>query len=752
HDGEQIQQIRRYDPLTQRSVVESVAVVVGPASELILPEDTTDEHRPGLEHHLPDFYSRLTSIFELLPGARLIADPETEEQWESLFNEIADAYAARRAIAATEAARLPAPPSGLYLDQEAWAVIRSGRRLDLLEAPEDETPPGTLPRLAAAADPEEAFLDFAEEQLAAGLRVCLCGPIGPARNLAHLMEGRIGPPRPVPGWRALRDLPPGSFALMEGALPAGFISDDACVVAPRDVRRARPRAHAEFRSAIPAAEGNLRPGDAVIHMDHGIGILRGVEAVAVGASQTDTLVLEYAGGARQLVPAGEADRLWRYGAEEGTVSPDHLGGGAWPKRRAEVETQIAETARTLVRMAREREQAQAPVLRAPQRAYERFVSRFPYELTPDQEAATEAVLEDLRSGRPMDRLVCGDVGFGKTEVALRAAAVAVLAGKQVALMAPTTVLVRQHLSTFRRRFRGFGVRLESLSRLSKPAEARAAKAGLADGSIGLAIGTQALAGKGVRFKDLGLLIVDEEQRFGTRQKSALRRLRGRDKARNHALTLTATPIPRTLQSALAGLQDLSIIATPPARREAIRTFRTADDDLVLREALLRERRRNGQSFVICPRIEDIAPMSERLHRLTPELHVIEAHGKMPPDETDEAMVRFADGEADVLLSTNIVETGLDVPRANTMLIFNPERFGLSQLHQLRGRVGRGRVRGVVYLLTDPARPASAAADRRLRVLEAFDRVGAGFAISARDLDLRGAGDLLGEQQAGHVKL
>ncbi|MFL5266557.1 MAG: DEAD/DEAH box helicase [Stellaceae bacterium] len=348
----------------------------------------------------------------------------------------------------------------------------------------------------------------------------------------------------------------------------------------------------------------------------------------------------------------------------------------------------------------------------------------------------------------MDRLVCGDVGYGKTEIALRGAAAAVFAGKQVAVVAPTTVLVGQHLQTFRSRFAGFGVRIEALSRLSTPTQARSVRKGLANGEVRIVIGTHAVAGKQVRFHDLGLLVVDEEQRFGVKQKERLRALG----SRIHVLTLTATPIPRTMQAAMVGLQQVSVIATPPARRQPIRTFLLPFDPVTAREALMREQRRGGQSFVVCPRVEDIPPMKERLNEIAPELQVLTAHAKMPAAELDDVMVRFADGEGDVLLSTNIIENGLDIPRANTMLIWRADRFGIAQLHRLRGRVGRGRVRGVCYLLADPAAKLAPATERRLRTLEALDRLGAGFAISARDLDLRGAGDLIGEEQAGHIKL
>jgi transcription-repair coupling factor (superfamily II helicase) len=348
----------------------------------------------------------------------------------------------------------------------------------------------------------------------------------------------------------------------------------------------------------------------------------------------------------------------------------------------------------------------------------------------------------------MDRLVCGDVGFGKTEIALRAAAAAIFSGKQVAIIAPTTVLVRQHLQNFRRRFAGFDIEVGHLSRLVNGAEARKVKEGLASGKTKLVVGTHALAAKGIRFADLGLLVIDEEQKFGAKQKATLRAIAHGA----HVLMLTATPIPRTLQSALVGLQNLSVIATPPVLRQPTRTVVAPFEVGLVRDALLRERARGGQSLFVCPRVEDIEPMRGRLTAIVPDLTIMVAHGKMPAAEMDEIIVDFADGEAHVLLATNIIESGLDLPNANTICVWRPDRFGLAQLHQLRGRVGRGRRRGTAYLLTDPDEKLSAATQKRLRTLETLDRLGAGFAISARDLDLRGAGDLLGDEQTGHVKL
>jgi transcription-repair coupling factor (superfamily II helicase) len=748
--------IHRTDIVTQRSLeAEEQAVTIGPASELVLPRDhpLIEARPPGLEHALPAFDVALAAPLELLPEATVILDEDVPEALARRRAEVAEAFRTRLALRPPREGEPPVPsPEALYLDEAGWDAALGRRVPEQVWTAEAEA--RVPPRFATRPDPEEAFIGHAAAALRHRRRVAIAGGRGRgARRLARRLADETGAAVvEVEDWPALLAAPAGSVALL--AAPAdlpGFETGDALVVPHADIRPGAGVASAARDGAetLIAASATLQPGDAVIHLDHGLAALRGVEPVEAGDARVDCLRLDFADGSR-LVPFDEFDRLWRYGAEAAGLTLDRLEGGGWAKRHAEAEAKVGETAGALLDMMKAREAAIAPVLRPPPRPLTQLEARFPYELTPDQAAAVEAVLADLASGRPMDRLVCGDVGFGKTEVALRAAGAAALAGKQVALLAPTTVLVRQHLDTFRRRFEGLGVRVEALSRLTPSAEARAIRAAIAKGEVGIAIGTQALAAKSVRFRDLGLLIVDEEQRFGARQKAQLATMR--EDRGLHRLTLTATPIPRTLQAALVGLRELSVIATPPARRQPVRTLRAPLDDALLTAALRREARRGGQSFVVCPRIEDIAPMRERIAGLVPELSLIEAHGDLAPAAMDEAMVRFAGGEGDILLCTNIVEAGLDVPRANTMLIWRADRFGLSQLHQLRGRVGRGRVRGVVYLLTEAGARLPPATERRLRTLEALDRVGAGFAVSARDLDLRGAGDLLGEAQAGHMRL
>ena len=755
HLDERIVAIHAYDPITQRSTEPVDRIVIGAASELVLaPESESQQERfPGAEHWLPQFYPKLETLFDLLPEARLVLEPEIEDRAGAFLDQIAEAHEARIAFRRVESAderrREPLAPNGLYLDRAEWDGILATR--DPARLPVAARGRPAVPRSSTGGNPAPAFRSYVEDRLDAGERVVLAAPGDVARR--RLLRALRRPAAEVPeigNWDAALALAAGSLATLSAPLAEGFRAEGITVVAAADVLGSSvglPAAETPH-SGFSLGGAELRLGDAVIHEEHGVGVLRGVETVIEDEIPRDCLRLHYHGDTSLLVAADELDRLWRYGSDAGGVTLDRLNGDRWGERRATVQAQIAESAQALVALARERDAATAPQIVPPARLFARFVRRFPYTPTPDQASAIDDALADLRSGRRMERLVCGDVGYGKTEVALRAAAAVALSGRQVALIAPTTVLVRQHLQNFQRRFAGFDVTVAGLSRLTPRAEAARVKAGLADGTVQVAIGTHALAGKGMRFKDLALVIIDEEQRFGAGQKAAMQAL-GRGA---HRLAMTATPIPRTLQTALVGLRDLSLIATPPARRAPIRTFVLPLDRVVMREALLRERRRGGQSFVVCSRIADLAPIAAVLREIAPDFEVLEAHGRMPAEALDETMLRFADGEGEVLLATNIIEAGLDVPAANTMVVWRPDRFGLAQLHQLRGRVGRGRTRGVVYLMTDPAQKLADATEQRLRTLAAADRLGAGFIISARDLDLRGAGDLVGEAQAGHMKL
>ncbi len=748
HADGRIAAIRSYDPISQRSVAEVDELVVEPATEIVLAPGSEVVLRPftGQEHALARLFPRLSTLFDYLPEARLVVEDGTQERVAAFLGQVAENREAAR-----RRRREVCGGDGLYLTPGEWAAAVDGPAVaSATRAAGEEV---AVPRFVHERRAGAVFATALRQRLAGGARVVLAGPRAPLQRLMReAARASERPAQSIVAWDAVAGAEPGALLALEAPVAAGFAAPEqgAVVFAAADLYGPDAASVGPARPVLPLGDVELRPGDVAVDREHGLCVFEGLEPVPAIGDQpaTEALRLRFAGDAMLMVPVAQADRIWRYGAEPEAVTLDKLDGGTWPRRRLTAEATLARTARQMLEAARIRGAKPAPVLAAPDREMARFAAGFGFPLTADQAAAIDAIGADLASGCPMDRLVCGDVGFGKTEVALRALAAAVLAGKQAVLVAPTTVLARQHARTLSRRFARFGIEVAQLSRLVAPAEAKRVKRGLADGSIRLAMGTQALAGRSLAFADLGLVVVDEEQRFGAAMKADLRRLAGD----GHVLTLTATPIPRTLQAALVGLQSLSVLATPPSLRQPVRTVVAPFDPDAVRDALLREHRRGGQSFVVCPRVEDIAPMAERLRALVPDLEVIVAHGALKPMQMDEAMVRFADGDGDVLLATAIIESGLDVPRANTMLVWEAARFGLAQLHQLRGRVGRGQRRGVVHLLGDPAAPPSAGALQRLRALEAFDRLGAGFAISARDLDLRGAGDLVGEDQAGHAKL
>jgi len=714
--------IRSYDPADQRSTGEVKQRELGRVAE-------------------PPLGAERCTLVDHLPDATIVVSPAADDRRRRLLLLSADAAARGARRAARE-----------VVDEDAWTAAMAERTVKAL--PKAGDPP---PRFVEQRGPMRAFAKVAKAALAAGSRVVLLGSARDLRFLTKRIEKAVdATATALNDWAAVAKAPKGSLLTLAAPADRGFATKGVLAVAAADLIGSRAdRDDGAVRRVDPdlLQTTEIRVGDTVIHEDHGIGTVAGLESLAEdGETGGDAIKLVYARDAVRLVPVADADRLWRYGAEDDAVKLDTLDGKSWHERRVGIDAAIAETARGLTNLAAERGERTAPVLDPDPAAYERFAAGFPFSETPDQLLAIEAVRSDLASGRPMDRLVIGDVGFGKTEVALRAAAIAALSGKQVALAAPTTVLARQHLDSFTQRFAGTDIVVAGLSRLSTAAEARRVKAGLKDGSIHIVIGTGAVAGKGVAYRDLALVIVDEEQRFGAADKAKLQALSAGDGSAGHVLTLSATPIPRTLQAALVGLRQLSVIATPPARRQPIRTAVSAFAPETLRAALLRERARGGQSFVVVPRIADMAPLADQLAKLVPELELLQAHGKMPAAEIDEAMVRFGRGDGDVLLATNIIEAGLDVPRANTMAIVHADRFGLAQLHQLRGRVGRGHRRGQVLLFTDGEHAIAPRTLKRLRTLEAFDRLGAGFAISGRDLDMRGAGDLLGETQAGHMRL
>lgn len=727
--------IRRFDPVSQRSVAEIDCLDIAPVTELP-PADEPWER--GAEHRLAEAYDRLTTLPDHLPGARLTGLASTLDGAEALFARLEEAQ-----VDAAEAAQGRAPRAGLYLDPEAWAAL-PGQVAAL-----DDPAWSPVPAFAAERRPRNRLAEFLSSEKGARRLLLTAHSERELRRLQRMMRQAGGEePALVAHWDEAEGKP---CAALLADLEGGFLLPDLAVLTPADLIGSRAELAdmpLQSMTAWKLPDAGFQIGDLVVHEDHGLARLEGIEPLNTDEPGPEVIRLAYARDERLLVPSRDAGRLWRYGSGEGGAKLDRLDSAGWAKRRDATAEGLQKLAADLVRLAEERQSGAAPKITPPAAAFERFVDRFPYPATADQRQAVREVLADLASGRPMDRLLIGDVGFGKTEVALRAAAAAALAGRQVAVAAPTTVLARQHFETFRRRFAPFGIEVGHLSRLVTGKPAAALKAGLADGSIRVVVGTHALVGGDVAFADLGLLVIDEEQRFGAAQKEKLRAL---GRGSGHVLSMSATPIPRTLQTALVGLQELSVLGTPPARRRPIRTLVAGGDDATLRQALMRERRRGGQSFVVVPQIEDIEPVAERLRGLMPDLSLRVAHGGLPPREIDATMVGFAAGDGDVLLATAIIESGLDVARANTMLILRPSLFGLAQLHQLRGRVGRGALQAYCYLLTAEGETLGEEAARRLGTLQALDRLGAGFAISAADLDQRGAGDLLGDRQVGHVK-
>jgi transcription-repair coupling factor (superfamily II helicase) len=790
--GEELETIRSFDPESQRTTAQLRSLDLVPTSEVQLDDETRKRFRlayaaefggavtgdalfeavsegrryPGLEHWLPLFAERLDTLFSYLPDTPVVLEHLVEEAARERFAQIADYFDARKQAldANLQPIYRPLGPAQLYLAESEWQE-RLGSvalaRLFPFAVPDEANAidAGGKPGRSFAAEraDESKNLFDAAVQHARALQgqekrvVFAAWSEGSRDRLGHVLadHGLTGL-RSVENWQQVASLPTESVGLAVLGLEAGFESANAAVISEQDVlgdRLARPhRRHRRAKDFI-AEITSLSAGDLVVHVDHGIGRFVGLKTIEALGAPHDCLEIHYAGNDRLFLPVENSDLLSRYGSDEAGAELDRLGGLGWQSRKARMKKRVLEMADALLRIAAARQLHEASKLIPPQGPYEEFCARFPYEETEDQKTAIDAVLDDLAAGKPMDRLICGDVGFGKTEVALRAAFAAALNGKQVAVVVPTTLLARQHFKTFSERFRGFPVRLGQASRLVSSADLHATKQGIRDGSIDIVIGTHALLGKSVAFKDLGLVIVDEEQHFGVKHKERLKELR----TEVHVLTLTATPIPRTLQLALTGVRDLSIIATPPVDRLAVRTFVTPFDPLVVREALLRERYRGGQVFYVCPRIEDLEGTRKYLESHVPEVRVSVAHGQMAARQLEDIMSAFYEGKFEVLLSTSIVESGLDIPTANTLVVHRADRFGLAQLYQLRGRVGRSKTRAYAIFTLPAEKPITVQAERRLKVLQSLENLGAGFELASHDLDIRGAGNLLGDDQSGHIR-
>ncbi len=789
--GDEIETVRTFATEDQRTTGRVDGFTLLPASEALLDEESIKRFRTryrekfgatatgdpiyqaisdgrrlsGMEHWLPFFEDRLETFFDHLgPDTVLVRDAGVPAAAEQRFESITDYHTNRvRAQSADPGSYRPLLPGALYLSADEWANRLSdmaAHQVTPFHEPDSATvvdfdvdgPRDFTPERTQQVNVYEAVVDHIERLRKEKRKPILASYSEGARErlIGLLTDHELRGITTADSWQAALGGAASTVAFVVLPLDHGFTAPNVAVLTEQDmlgdrlVRRAKRRKNTD---AFLQELATLSPGDLVVHADHGIGRYEGLTQIPVAKAPHDCVALSYAGGDKLYVPVENLEVLSRYGSGEEGASLDRLGGEAWQRRKAKMKDRIREIAGELIVTAAKRAMRPADIAEPDSGGYPAFVDRFPYQETEDQERAIGDVLEDLAAGRPMDRLVVGDVGFGKTEVALRAAFVAAMAGMQVAIVCPTTLLARQHYNNFKARFEGFPMEIGRLSRLVTAAEAKTVREGLAAGTIDVVVGTHAVLSKQVDFKRLGLVIVDEEQRFGVTHKERLKAM----KADVHVLTLTATPIPRTLQMAMSGLRELSVIQTPPVDRLAVRTYIMPWDPVVLREALLREHYRGGQAYFVTPRVADLPDIEKFLTEEIPEIRYVVAHGQMAPSEVEERMSAFYDKRYDLLVSTTIVESGLDIPSANTLIINRADKFGLAQLYQLRGRVGRSKTRAYAYMTTPPERMVSDAAEKRLKVLSDLESLGAGFQLASHDLDIRGAGNMLGDEQSGHIK-
>ncbi|MEF3081939.1 transcription-repair coupling factor [Luteimonas sp. SMYT11W] len=796
-----IETIRAFDPESQRSLDKIAALRMLPGREVPLDEAATaramdtlrerfdiDTRRSGLyqdlkagaapagiEYYLPLFFEAprraladkgeaplsTATLFDYLPANTLPvidsgASPASDHFWTQ---QVLHRYDQLR----HDIERPLLPPPELWLTPDALRErLNQGARVEVCDAEHPrhaqasalgDQPAPDLPLAARDHTPADALVTFLRSYPG---RVLIAADSAGRREalLEILHAGKLRPSvlQDFPGFIAETDT---RFAVAIAPLDNGFALDapQLTVLTERQLfpeRAAQPRRRkraARDPDSIIRDLGELSEGSPIVHEDHGVGRYRGLVVLEAGGQPGEYLDIEYAKGDRLYVPVSQLHLVNRYSGASPETAPLHsLGGEAWTKARKKAADKVRDVAAELLEIWAKRQARAGLALEVDRTMYEPFAAAFPFEETPDQHAAIEAMIRDLGSSQPMDRVVCGDVGFGKTEVAVRAAFVAAAAGKQVAVLVPTTLLAEQHYRTMADRFADWPIRVEVLSRFKSTKEIKTEIGKITDGTLDVIVGTHRLLQPDVKFKDLGLVIVDEEQRFGVRQKEALKALR----ANVHLLTLTATPIPRTLNMAMAGLRDLSIIATPPAHRLAVQTFVVPWDDAQLREAFQRELSRGGQVYFLHNDVESIGRMQRELEELVPEARIGIAHGQMPERELEKVMLDFNKQRFNVLLCSTIIESGIDIPNANTIIINRADKFGLAQLHQLRGRVGRSHHRAYAYLVIPDQRSISSDAKKRLEAIASMDELGAGFTLSTHDLEIRGAGELLGEGQSGQM--
>ncbi|MBY0354600.1 MAG: transcription-repair coupling factor [Rickettsiales bacterium] len=789
--GEEIESIRWFDPLTQRSTDDVSEYTLAPVSEVRLTENaiatfrerylknfgvaskddtlyasiSNHQYMPGMEHWMPLFFERCDSLLDYAPQAVIALAHNawhTLEERQELIHEYYQARKDSAALKQKQAVYHPVAPDEMFLMGVTLEVKLERKSLYHLtpfssqnHALELHTQPVRMLHSLAKQQQLSPFALLAVEayeQKKLGRSLVICAATeGSLARLAQLLEEHGANAQPITAWAQAEQT--AGLYLAISPLENGFTTPKVTCYTEQDIlghRVIQTKKRKRNADAFLQEAASFEPGELLVHKDHGIGRFDGLVTMEAGGKRHDCLKLLYRDDDKLFLPVENMDLIARYGEDSAGTELDKLGASNWQQRKAKMKERIRMAADELMKIAAERALRPGHRLPAAPGSYEEFCARFPYDETEDQQRSIDEVETDLVSGKPMDRLICGDVGFGKTEVAMRAAFIAASAPikpVQVAIIAPTTLLARQHFRSFRARFDDTGLEIRMLSRLTTAKDAKATREGLKNGSVDVVIGTHAILSKQVDFARLGLMIIDEEQHFGVKQKEALKQMR----ANIHVLTLSATPIPRTLQLALAGVRELSLITTPPVDRLAVRSFVLPYDAVVIKEAIQREIHRGGQVFYVTPRVADIAELKFKIMELVPQARLAIAHGQLPASELDRIMNDFYDGKFDVLLSTSIVESGIDVPTANTLIVNRADMFGLSQLYQLRGRVGRSKVRAYAYFTMQHHKRLSDQAQRRLEVMQTLDTLGAGFTLASHDMEIRGFGNLVGEEQSGHIK-
>ena len=779
--GDVIDSLRVFDPISQLSLHNINFISFNAGNEIILTDHSVElfrrNHRElfneeydkslysnisqkirtnGIEHYLSMFHESLATIFDHIGDVHVILDKEYSTILDTKFEEINDFYNARKDDYNIEGKRFNLlSPQHLYIDKKKLLEILDKRVViefnSFTSGEKNSTiylniKPGIDFSIAKIQGENTVKELLTLTEIHSRILVC-CNSNGSLQRIKGIINGIAKDDiiNEIKNISQLKD----NFSCIVYPLEKGFKINNTLFVSEEDlfgVKFGRPTVKSKKAENFLRDITSLATGDLLVHVEHGIGKYEGLETIKSNDLERDCLKLLYSGNDRLYVPVENIELISRYGS--GTdASLDKLGSSGWQARKANAKKRIKEIADELIKVAASRETTKIKPLEFPSDEYERFCSRFSYTPTEDQQLAIQDVENDLLSGRLMDRLICGDVGYGKTEIALRSSFMAAMAGYQVAVIAPTTLLVKQHVVNFQERFRGFPIKVSELSRFVKSKDSKLVKHEIETGETQIIIGTHSLISKKIVFNNLLLLIIDEEQHFGVAQKEYLKSIR----QSMHVLTLTATPIPRTLQMSLSGVRTMSLITTPPVDRLSIRTFVSTWDNVTLKEAIKREIHRGGLVFCVVPRIKDLNKVHDKLIELLPDLKIATAHGRMSVEEIDKSMIGFSQGKANILLSTNIIESGLDIPLANTIIVYNADKFGLSQLYQLRGRVGRGKARAYAYLIINDDSLLTNNARKRLEVMQTLDNLGAGFSLASYDMDIRGAGNLLGEEQSGHIK-